>query len=91
MEKVLITKNKIDRLADKLREKLINNEPILLDEFPDEVERVYVEGWKKGVEEHEAYVSDALDKTHAYADSIINGTWDGKTYPEIKEFEGTYS
>ncbi|MBR2181463.1 MAG: hypothetical protein IJ949_06190 [Oscillospiraceae bacterium] len=91
MSKVLITKEKLDALADKLREKLIKNEPILLDEFPTEVEKVYVEGWKKGVEELEAYVSDELDKLHAFSESIINGTWDGKTYPETKEFEGTYS
>ncbi|MBE6965818.1 MAG: hypothetical protein E7441_07280 [Ruminococcaceae bacterium] len=91
MSKVLITKEKLDALADKLREKLIKNEPILLDEFPDEVEKVYVEGWKKGVEEHEAYVSDEVDKIIALQESIINETWDGKTIPEIKEFEGTYS
>ncbi|MBR2180718.1 MAG: hypothetical protein IJ949_02380 [Oscillospiraceae bacterium] len=91
MEKVLITKNKIDRLADKLREKLINNEPILLDEFPDEVEKVYVEGWKKGADELADYIMGEQDKIIAFQDSIINGTWDGKTIPEIKEFEGTYS
>ena len=91
MSKVLITKEKLDALADKLREKLVKNEPILLDEFPDEVEKVYVEGWKKGADELADYIIGEQEKIIAFQESIINGTWDGKTIPETKEFEGTYS